>query len=163
MYFCFNVKLKYIMKYTTIVFSLMAVVSFSSCKEKASEKINSENLEMAAERDEASKDLPVMSFESYEHDFGNIVQGQPQETSFVFTNTGNAPLIITSTTASCGCTVPDAPVNQPIAPGDKGEIKVKFNGSGTGGVTKTVTIRTNTAAGQEMLRIKAFINPCRSG
>lgn len=147
------------MKKTTIVLSLFALAAVSSCKEKATEKINSENLEMAAERDEASKDVPVMTFQSYEHDFGNILQGQPQETSFAFTNTGTAPLIITSTSASCGCTVPDAPVNQPIAPGDSGEIKVKFNGTGNGQVAKTVTIRANTAAGSELLRIKAFINP----
>lgn len=147
------------MKKSTLFLSLLALAAFSSCKEKATEKINAENVEMAAERDESSNQVPVMTFDAYEHDFGTILQGRPQETTFTFTNTGNAPLIITSTSASCGCTVPDAPVNQPIAPGEKGEIKVKFNGSGNGQVTKTVTVRTNTASGSEMLRIKAMINP----
>lgn len=146
------------MKKTTVFLSLLALTAFSSCKEKATEKINTENVEMAAERDEASKDMPVMTFDAYEFDFGPITQGAPQETVFTFTNTGNAPLIITGTSASCGCTVPDAPVNQPIAPGAKGEIKVKFNGSGSGQVQKTVTVRTNTASGSEMLRIKALVN-----
>lgn len=146
------------MKKATVLLSVLALAALSSCKDKASEKIDAANLEVAAQRDEASKEMPVMTFASSEHDFGTIEQGAAQETVFAFTNTGTAPLIITSTSASCGCTVPDAPVNQPIAPGETGEIKVKFNGSGSGQVTKTVTIRSNTAKGTEMLRIKAFVN-----
>ncbi len=147
------------MNKTSVILSVLALSALVSCKEKASEKINTENVEMATERDEASKNMPVMTFEASEFDFGTIEQGAPQETTFVFTNTGNAPLIITNTAASCGCTVPQAPLNQPIAPGEKGEIKVNFNGSGSGQVTKTVTVRANTATGAEMLRIKAFVNP----
>jgi hypothetical protein len=40
---------------------------------------------------------------------------------------------------------------------------VKFNGAGANLVTKTITLTTNTAAGTEMLRIKAFIEPKGSG
>ncbi|WP_088341967.1 DUF1573 domain-containing protein [Robiginitalea sediminis] len=146
------------MRKATVILSVLALTAFTSCKDKASEKIDAANLEVAAQRDEASKNVAVMTFDRSEHDFGTIEQGAAQETVFGFTNTGNAPLIITSTSASCGCTVPDAPVNQPIAPGETGEIKVKFNGSGSGQVTKTVTIRANTSKGAEMLRIKAFVN-----
>ena len=147
------------MRKATVILGALALTAFISCKEKASEKIEATNVEVAAERDEAAKNLPVMSFDRAEHDFGTIEQNTPQETSFVFTNTGNAPLIITNATASCGCTVPDYPKNTPIAPGEQGEIKVKFNGSGMNQVTKTVTVMANTAKGQEMLRIKAFVNP----
>ncbi len=146
------------MKKATFIFALVALTAFTSCKEKASEKIDTAKIEQAAERDEASKNMAVMTFEKQEHDFGNIQQGAAQQTTFTFTNTGNAPLIITSTSASCGCTVPDAPVNEPIAPGEQGDIIVNFNGSGNGQVTKTVTIRANTAKGSEMLRIKAFVS-----
>lgn len=145
------------MKKTSVILSLAVITAFASCKEKASEKIDAANVEVAAQRDEAAKSMAVMTFENQEFDFGTIQQGTPQETTFTFTNTGNAPLIITSTSASCGCTVPEAPVNEPIAPGEQGEIKVNFNGSGNGQVTKTVTIRANTARGSEMLRIKAFV------
>lgn len=146
------------MRNATVILGLAALTAFSSCKEKASEKIDSEKIEVAAQRDEASRKMAAMTFEKQEHDFGTIQQGTPQETVFTFTNTGDAPLIITNTSASCGCTVPEAPVNEPIAPGEQGEIKVNFNGSGNGQVTKTVTIRANTARGSEMLRIKAFVN-----
>lgn len=146
------------MRRATVILSALALLATVSCKEKASEKIDATKVEVAAQRDVASKNVPVMSFEKAEHDFGTINRGAAQETTFAFTNTGNAPLIITNTSASCGCTVPDAPLNQPIAPGEQGEIKVKFNGSGSGQVMKTVTIRANTAKGSEMLRIKAFVS-----
>ncbi|WP_343485725.1 DUF1573 domain-containing protein [Allomuricauda sp. d1] len=138
---------------------LTLVFAISSCKEKATEKINSDNIELAANRDDVQKKLPVMSFDRSEHDFGTIEQGTPQETIFKFTNTGDAPLIITNASSSCGCTVPEYPKNTPIAPGDSGELLVKFNGSGQNQVTKTVTVTANTEKGSELLRIKAFVNP----
>lgn len=147
-------------KITTILSLILAIALVSvSCKDKASNKIVADNVENATDRDEAQKQLPIMSFEKSEHDFGSIAQGTPQETVFKFTNTGSAPLIITDAKSSCGCTVPDYPKNTPIAPGATGELLVKFNGSGQNQVTKTITVTANTEKGTELLRIKAFVNP----
>lgn len=146
------------MKKALLTLSVFSILAFVSCKENASSKVNSDNVAEAAQRDEAGKQVPVMSFEKEEHDFGTIEQGTPQETIFKFTNTGNAPLIITNATSSCGCTVPDPP-KDPIAPGETGELVVKFNGSGQNQVTKTITVNANTEKGSELLRIKAFVNP----
>ena len=146
------------MKRTVITLSLVCALALLSCKDKATSKINAANVESAADRDTAAKSLPVMSFEKSEHDFGTIEQGTPQETIFKFTNTGDAPLIITDAKSSCGCTVPSPP-KEPISPGETGELLVKFNGSGQNQVTKTITITANTAKGSEILRIKAFVNP----
>ena len=99
-----------------------------------------------------------MTFEKSEHDFGTIEQGTPQETAFKFTNTGNAPLIITDAKSTCGCTIPEYPKNKAIAPGESGEMLVKFNGAGQNQVTKAVTVTANTKKGRETLRIKAFVN-----
>ncbi|PCE64613.1 DUF1573 domain-containing protein [Sediminicola luteus] len=137
----------------------MVLMNLSCKEEKASAKVEASNVEVAAERDAASKKLPVMSFDKKEHDFGTIVNGTPQEYTFTFTNTGEAPLIITNASSSCGCTVPTYPKNTPIAPGEKGTMVVKFNGAGNGAVSKTVTVNANTAAGSELLKIKAFVNP----
>jgi len=145
------------MKRVFITLSLASVVAFTSCKENASGKINASNVELAADRDAQAKNLPTMSFEKSEHDFGTIVAGTPQETTFKFTNTGNAPLIITDAKSSCGCTVPQYPKNTPIAPGDTGELLVQFNGSGLNQVTKTITVTANTEKGSEILRIRAFV------
>jgi uncharacterized cupredoxin-like copper-binding protein len=148
------------MKRTFFIIGILAAFAFTSCKkEDASSKIKSENVETAVKRDEAAKLLPVMSFDKSEHDFGTIDQGTPVETTFTFTNTGNAPLIITDARSSCGCTVPDYPKDTPIAPGETGELLVKFNGSGANQVTKTVTVTANTEKGSEVLMIKAFVTP----
>jgi len=148
------------MKKTFILLGALAVLTVVvSCKDKASTKVVTQNVEEASERDEIAKNLPVMEFEKKEHDFGQIEQGTPQQTTFTFTNTGNAPLIITNATSSCGCTIPEYPKNTPIAPGESGELLVKFNGSGQNQVTKTITVSANTEKGQESLRIKAFVNP----
>jgi hypothetical protein len=146
------------MKKAVLSLGLLSIFAFISCKENASSKIKTDNVAVAAERDQAAKNLPVMEFDESEHDFGTIEQGTPQETIFTFTNTGNAPLIIADAKSTCGCTVPKKP-DAPIAPGEKGELLVKFNGSGNGPVTKTITVTANTEKGQELLRIKAFVNP----
>ena len=147
------------MRKVVITLSAVAVLAFVSCKENASEKIKTDNVAVAAERDEASKLVPIMSFEKSEHDFGTIEQNTPQATIFKFTITGTGPLIITDASSSCGCTVPEYPKNTPVAPGESGELVVKFNGSGQNQVTKTITVKANTASGSEVLRIKAFVNP----
>ncbi|MEP2512162.1 MAG: DUF1573 domain-containing protein, partial [Reichenbachiella sp.] len=87
--------------------------------------------------------LPVFAFSEELHDFGTINEGDEVEHVFEFTNTGDAPLIISSATGSCGCTVPEWP-KEPIGVGEKGEIKVKFNSRKKPGIqNKTVTITSN--------------------
>jgi len=97
-------------------------------------------------------EFPVMSFESTEYDFGSVSEGEIVDYTFKFTNTGNFPLIINKATATCGCTVPDWP-KDPIKPGDKGEIKVKFNSKNRSNLqTKYVNINANTKP--EVTRLK---------
>lgn len=146
------------MRKIVITLSLVLAIAMVSCKDKASSKIDSANIEAAGERDAAAKKLPVMTFEKVEHDFGNIIQNTPQETVFTFTNTGDAPLIITDAKSTCGCTVPKKP-DGPVSPGETGELVVKFNGSGANAVTKVITVTANTAKGTEQLKIKAFVTP----
>lgn len=86
-----------------------------------------------------------VKFDKVTHNFGTFSESDPvQECSFTFTNAGEAPLIINQAVASCGCTVPNY-TKKPIMPGEKGEIKVTYNGKGKfpGHFKKTVTVRTN--------------------
>ncbi|EIJ39160.1 Protein of unknown function (DUF1573) [Galbibacter orientalis DSM 19592] len=144
------------MKKVFLILTIAAAVSFTSCKDNATNKVNSDNVAKAEQRDEAAKKMPVMTFEETEFDFGNIPQGQTVEKVFKFKNTGDAPLVVTDAKSSCGCTIPQKP-EAPVAPGETGEILVKYNGSGRNAVTKTVTITANTEKGTEQLRIKAFV------
>ncbi|MEO9965074.1 MAG: DUF1573 domain-containing protein [Reichenbachiella sp.] len=103
--------------------------------------------------------LPVFAFSEESHDFGTINEGDVVEHVFEFTNTGDAPLIISSAAGSCGCTVPEWP-KEPIGVGEKGEIKVKFNSRKKPGVqNKTVTITSNTFPKQKRIKIKANVTP----
>lgn len=146
------------MKKILLLCSFIFVTVFTtSCKENATNKIKAENVQAAAQRDEAAMKLPEITFDKTEHDFGTITAGTNVETTFEFTNTGIAPLIITNASSSCGCTVPEYPKNIPIAPGATGKLLVKFNGAGKNQISKTVTLITNTEKGREELKIKAFI------
>ena len=102
---------------------------------------------------------PAFSFAQENHDFGTIAQGDKPQTTFTFTNTGDAPLIISNAQGSCGCTVPDWPRN-PIAPGEQGEIKVSFNSSGRQGKNdKQVTLNANTIPNTRVLKITSSVLP----
>jgi len=146
------------MKKSIFILAAAVLVSFTSCKDNAADKVGEENVAAAAERDASSGKVAVMTFAESEFDFGTIDQGTPQEHIFKFTNTGEADLIIVDAKSSCGCTVPEY-TKDPVAPGASGELLVKFNGSGKNQVSKTVTITTNTAAGKETIKIKAFVTP----
>lgn len=100
---------------------------------------------------------PVMSFKDTVHDFGSLHEGETVVYDFPFTNTGKTPLLISSAQGSCGCTIPDYP-HDPIAPGASGVMKVSFNSAGKAGhQEKSVSIRTNSLSGNEMLYIKADV------
>jgi len=80
-----------------------------------------------------------------EHDFGTFSEKSGIQTcEFSFTNSGNKPLVINQAVASCGCTIPTYS-KEPIMPGEKGVITVKYNGEGKfpGKFRKTITVRTN--------------------
>ena len=145
------------MKKSILFLAVLTVFAFTSCKENAADKVNEENVAAAADRDAKAGELPVMTFEENDYDFGEIEGGTSVEHVFKFKNTGNAPLVIVDAKSSCGCTVPEY-TKEPVPAGESGELLVKFNGSGKNQVSKTVTITTNTAKGKETLVIKAFVN-----
>jgi hypothetical protein len=97
-----------------------------------------------------------MDFKKEVHDYGNIKNGANGACTFEFTNTGNAPLIISNAAGSCGCTVPTWP-KEPIAPGAKGEITVKYDTKRTGEFTKTVTLTSNSSEPNKVLTIKGNV------
>jgi hypothetical protein len=103
-----------------------------------------------------------ITFEESSYDYGTIMDGDKVEHVYVFENTGSEPLVISNAKGSCGCTVPDWPKN-PIAPGEKGEIKVVFNSKNKGKVggrnqNKTVTITANTNPAETRIFIKGIVD-----
>lgn len=97
-------------------------------------------------------------FTTLEHDFGSFKEEDGlQSYSFVFTNRGSTPLILNHVYASCGCTTPEW-TQKPVAPGEKGFIKVIYNPQGRPGpFHKTITVSTNAENEQTILRIKGIV------
>lgn len=98
------------------------------------------------------------------HDFGNIKEdGGPVTAEFVFSNTGDANLVIIDAKADCGCTKPEFP-KKPVAPGKKSVITVKYNPIGRpGAFDKVVTVRTNGNPAKLRLKIRGQVIPKNNG
>lgn len=87
--------------------------------------------------------VPKLTFAETSYDFGKVKEGAIVEHGFVFTNTGKQPLLIGNAKSTCGCTVPEYP-KEPIAPGARGVLKIRFDTKGKEGFqTKPVTVTTN--------------------
>lgn len=89
-------------------------------------------------------------------DFGKIKVNKPVTHKFTFTNTGDAPLVITSVQASCGCTVTEYS-KDPIPSGSEGFVKATYNAAKVGVFNKTVTVNANTEEGVVQLSIKGEV------
>lgn len=86
-----------------------------------------------------------IKFDKVSHDFGVFMESNSVQTyTFTFTNTGDQPLVINQAVASCGCTTP-VYTKTPVRPGEKGTVKVTYDGRGKfpGHFKKAITIRTN--------------------
>ncbi|MBL6730849.1 DUF1573 domain-containing protein [Bacteroidia bacterium] len=138
-----------------IIYISLIIMGVVACNQKTSE---SQKLDTnAIETDQNSNKEPAISFNNKIWDFGTITDGEVVEHTFRFTNTGTKDLVISSASASCGCTIPEWP-KEPIAPGEKGEIKVEFNSNGKKDmVTKDITILANTNPVKTILQIKVFV------
>lgn len=139
----------------TFFIAFLVAMTLASCR-SATDRIKTSD--DAASGTEAMMDaLPTISFMEEFHDFGEVREGEVVEHTFTFTNEGEGPLIISNAQGSCGCTVPDWP-RQPIAPGQKGQIKVSFNSKGRAGrQDKRVTLTTNAVPQSKVLNITSTV------
>jgi hypothetical protein len=139
----------------TLVVVLLA--GLTSCSDRDKEK---KIAEMESKlRKEAESKKAVIEFETTEHDFGTINEGDPAEFTYNFKNTGEAPLVISEVKPSCGCTIPDYTKN-PVNVGESGFVKVTFDSNNKKDlVTKTVTVIANTEPKQMTLKFQARIVP----
>lgn len=104
----------------------------------------------------ATEKVGKFSFESDVIDYGTIEQKADGVRTFTFTNTGDAPIVISNAKGSCGCTVPTYSKNV-IKPGETGEIEVKYDTNRIGKFTKTVTLTSNASEPSKVLRIKGEV------
>ena len=104
----------------------------------------------------AQEKVAKIEFKTDVIDYGTIQKGADGLRVFEFTNTGNAPLIISRVTSTCGCTVPKKP-ERPILPGEKGEIEVKYDTQRVNPIRKTITVLSNADTPTIALKIKGEV------
>jgi hypothetical protein len=111
----------------------------------------------SAEGTKQNVKLPSFEFEREFHDFGRVIQGEQVSFGFKFKNSGDAMLLISSVSSSCGCAVASFP-DKPMQPGEEGVITVRFDSRGRRGTqTKTVTLMANTQPNTKQLSIQANV------
>jgi hypothetical protein len=137
-----------------IIFSLILSACNNSGNKISADDINNPN---TASGKIDMDQLPMFEFETEEHDFGKITEGEKISYAFKFKNTGKSDLIISNAKASCGCTVPEYPTT-PVKPGEEGKIIISFNSDGRKGINnKTVVLTANTQPNTKVLTIKAEV------
>lgn len=100
--------------------------------------------------------VAVIKFRTEIVDYGTIAQNSDGTRLFTFTNTGDAPLLITKVITSCGCTVPSYSL-APIMPSESGELNIKYDTKRPGAFTKTITVISNAEGGNKILKIRGNI------
>ena len=143
----------------TKYFSLLLIplILFACGKEKGG-KITSDVVNNPASlQDDGNKAVPGFRFETTEHDFGKMKEGEKVMFEFRFTNDGLAPLLISDVRASCGCTTPHWPKGV-IQPGASDVIKVEYDSKGRPGqFNKSVIITANTYPNTSKLTILGLV------
>ena len=120
---------------------LLAGTVLISCDVRKNDKVVDDSVQ---QMEDAKKDTTTVQLIDSVYNFGTIAEGEKVTYSFRFKNSGAKPMVITNTSASCGCTVPEKP-EKPIMPGETGSIKVVFNSKGKlGHNEKNITVMANT-------------------
>lgn len=135
---------------TAAIIVLFSAFLTAGCQEKNSGELSTDLVTNANGK-------PKMTFREKEFHFGKIIDGEKVIHEFEFTNTGDGDLVISGADATCGCTVPEWP-RQPIKPGGKGTIKVKFDSAGKEGEQeKVVTVTANTEPPSNTITIRGEV------
>ena len=96
-------------------------------------------------------DNTMHNFEAVPEDGGAVAH------DFVFTNEGDAALVVLEVNTNCGCTVADFP-QAPVAPGKQGVITITFDPKGNPGeFAKEIVVKTNAKKKKSRLRIKGVV------
>jgi hypothetical protein len=132
------------MKYLFILFAAATLVSCNNADQKATTKSTTDSAALATTTD-AANFTQLTWVDSTFQDLGKVNEGQVVDIVWHLKNTGNKPLVIGNVTPGCGCTVAEKPT-EPIAPGEEGLIKAKFDSKNqtAGEHRKNITVTANT-------------------
>ena len=136
-----------------IVILIFTFTVFIACENK--QRTDNQTIEDNQKALQPTADkFPVMAIDTPSVDLGTLMQGDTIMHVYNFKNTGNMPLVLSNVNASCGCTTPSYST-EPVAPGERGFITVKFNSKGKEGkLNKTVTAYANTKPAENTVSFK---------
>jgi hypothetical protein len=150
----------------SFVIALLLLAPACSQKTESTEQSAPANDQMVATSNPAAStteapategNFGAFQFESLEHDFGTIKEGEIVKHLYKFKNVGNAPLIVSDVKPQCGCTATNW-TKDPVQPGGQGEIEVQFDSNGRAGQnSKSTTVTANTKEGTAMLYFKVNV------
>ncbi len=123
------------MKNIITLFVLMMSVGFF-----AQEKV--QETKTVKKETKAKKSSKGLVFTKMEIVRENIPYGTDDLFEFEFKNNSKTPAIIQGVQTSCGCTTANKP-EEPIKPGKKSKISVKYDTKRVGSFKKTITITSN--------------------
>lgn len=140
-----------------MLLSLLLAAACANTQKNGDIDVDLINNPNSAQGYDQSARVPKITFDSDLHDFGRITSGESISYSFHFRNTGDADLVLSGCSATCGCTVADYPRGR-IAPGKEGYVTVTFNSQGkTGQQYQEVTVTSNAQPGRNILKITAQV------
>lgn len=148
------------MKHLHFILYIILFIGFTACHQNKKEKLPLDLIQNpnTAQGKDVNTNVPEITFEEREHDFGKVYAGEKVSYVFKYKNTGKADLIVSNVSTSCGCTASNY-TKEPLKPGSEGEIKITFDSKGRSGrQAKTITVSTNAQPGTYSLRIKADVN-----
>ncbi len=141
------------MKYQYIIYTLVLILGMAACKTETGEELDQKIPVQIG----ALGAIAEIEFKSHVKDLGTISAGEKIITYFRYTNTGEAPLLISTIKAGCGCTVPKWN-EKPLEPGTSEDIKIIFDSSGKhGNQNIRVTVNSNARNSAMTLVIKAIV------
>jgi hypothetical protein len=127
-------------KYLVIIAAALSLAACKTNDKKAETKLSQEEKEKALT--DTSNYTTIEWLEPKTKDLGALTKDQTIEFSFRYKNTGTKNLVFENVWAQCGCTIPEKP-EKPIAPGEEAVLKAKYNGTGSGHISKEIYIKAN--------------------
>ena len=142
-----------------LLLPLAALLFMASCNNAPKNEASDSNTTTETSAATANEGIGVIKFQDTAFDFGSIKEGEVVKHDFIFTNTGNAPVILAQVSASCGCTTPKY-TSEPVLPGKDGVITVEFNSENqVGQQQKIITVASNAESNIMTVQLKGTVNP----
>ena len=153
------------MKRWQSMFTLCACAAFvfctTGCDWGESGSVNTDLIHIPATASSAAStpaNLPAIAFTDTLVELGIVSEGTQADVVFSFQNTGDAALILSDVSTSCGCTLAEQWPREPIQPGGNGEVAVRFDSRGRVGANrKEVFVVTNAVPSTTTLILTAEV------